>query len=158
MLGRMTDQTPLGRLLEDAREGLRISQNEAARRASSSGTTWRNVIRGYAEHGGNQVEFRGAPETVARFARVVGVESYQLRQAGRADAADALQDIELDEKYGDKTTRELQEESEAIAAEIHEMLRRQGRDLDSRQRRVLDRWSKLLIETLDDFDSQNNAS
>lgn len=149
----MTDLTPLGQLLEGARSKSGLSQNEAARRAGASGTTWRNIIRGYAEHGGNRVPFAGSPKRVAEMARAVGAQSFELREAGRADAANALHDIELEEKHPGKTASEIDDESETIAAEVREMLQRQGRDLDARQRRVLFRWARNLLETLDEFET-----
>jgi transcriptional regulator with XRE-family HTH domain len=154
----MTDQTPLGHLLEAARTKSKLSQNEAARRAGISGTTWRNVVRGYAEHGGNRVVFEGKAQTITEMARVVGIQSFQLREVGRADAADALQDLELEQKYGDKSNQELLDESEHIALEVQEILKKLGRDLDARQKRVLRRWAQSLIATLAEFDQQDEAS
>lgn len=157
-LGGMTDQTPLGALLEAARIKGGLSQNEAAKRAGISGTTWRNVVRGYAEHGGNRVPADGKAPNVASMARVVGVRSFQLREIGRADAADVLQDQELDEKYGGKSNQELLESSEHVALEVQEILRKLGRDLDARQQRIVRRWAQSLIETLAEFDQRNEAS
>jgi transcriptional regulator with XRE-family HTH domain len=158
ILGGMTDLTPLGGLLEGARKKSGLSQNEAARRAGITGTTWRNIIRGYAGHGGTPVPYDGKPKTVADMAQAVGVQSFQLRDVGRADAANALHDIELAEKFDGMATQEIEEKSKALATELREMLERQGRDVGARQRRVLDRWARTLLETLDEFDAENNAS
>jgi transcriptional regulator with XRE-family HTH domain len=154
----MTDLTPLGALLEAARARSGLSQNEAAKRAGISGTTWRNVVRGYAEHGGSRVPAEGRAQNVASMARVVGVRSFQLREVDRADAAEALQDSELDQKHGGKSNQELLEESEHIALEIQEILRKLGRDLDARQQRIVRRWAHSLIETLAEFDQRNEVS
>lgn len=164
MLSPMTDLTPVGRLLEDARESSlpKPSQNEVARRAGTSGTTYRNVIYGFAKHGGNPVPYSGAPETVARFAQILGVESFQLREAGRADAADALQDLENRAQFSDMSIDEIKAEAAEIRDEIAEILRKRGIDRDTRQGRVFERWATQFAESVAEeiasFDKIENGS
>lgn len=92
------DLTPLGALLEAARERRKLSQNAAAKKAETSGTTWRRVVKGVARFGGMDVPFDGAPDTVARMARVVGVTPEQLEQHGHADAAEELRALQPTEE------------------------------------------------------------
>lgn len=148
----MTDLTPVGRLLEDARKRLGLSQNEVARRAEASGTTYRNVIRGYSEHGGNRVPFNGAADTVANFARAVGVDSAALREAGRVEAANILLDTEIRSKHGHKTEAQLKAESDAIADQIRDIMRRRGMERDSEEAQQLDGWVVTLAEKIAEYD------
>lgn len=128
----------------------RLSVREAARRADLSDSRWRQIVQGFQVVSGTPVPFHAPAETIARMATVVGLTSIDLRAAGRSDAADALQDLLLDEKYGDKTNEELRAETIEIAREVAETVRRLGLDLDARQDRVLRRWARRLIEDLID--------
>lgn len=98
-----------GRLIDDAREQMGISQNEAARRADMSGTHWRNIVKGVV----GAMDSRRGVRTVVRMAQVVGVRSEQMAEAGRDDVAEALQ----------PTTAELLAEAsadmDAIEAELN---------------------------------------
>lgn len=85
--------TPLGELIETARARTKLSQNAAAERAGTSGTTWRRVVKGLARFGGHDVPHDGAADTVARMARIVGLTPEQLEEHGRPDAAAELRDI-----------------------------------------------------------------
>lgn len=89
------DLTPLGRLLESARKAIRpkLSQNAAAKRAGTSGTTYRRIIRGVSRFGGQDIPFEGAADTVAQIAGVLGVTPGQLREVDRADAARELEGL-----------------------------------------------------------------
>lgn len=119
------DLTPLGELLEAARRQARpkLSQNEAAKQAGVSGTTWRRVIKGTARFGGVDVAYNGAPDTVARMARVLGVRPEQLVAVERPEAAQELQElIEADarrqssEARATELSREAHEERENLRA------------------------------------------
>lgn len=90
MIGRMDKPlTPLGALLESAREAVRpkLSQNQAAKRAKTSSTTYRRVITGVARLGGRDVPFEGDPETIARIACVLDIGPEQVEEVGRDDVA-----------------------------------------------------------------------
>lgn len=153
----MTAHSPAGRLLEAARRRLGISQNEAARRAGVSGTTWRNVIRGYAEHGGSRVPYPGSPDTVARFAHVVGVLPDELEAAGRPDAAQALRAVGQEGAGGQHSATEaLLVGSEEVIAEIEVILERRGVHLDRRRRRVVGRFAAHMLETLAELDGEEH--
>lgn len=151
---------PEGQLITAALAKLRPKTTvpEAARRADLSDSRWRQICQGYQMVSGNPVPVTAPADTIARMANVVGVTYNQLVEAGREDAADALQDMELEEEYGDRTTEQLLVESEEIADQIKKILEKKGLDLGARQRREIDRWSKYLIENLNDFDERNNAS
>ena len=82
-------QRPWGALIARGRRPL--SQNKAAKAIGISPARWRQIENGYQTVGhGQQIAVEGPAETVARMARSVGVTSEQLRQAGREDAATAL--------------------------------------------------------------------
>lgn len=88
------DPPPEGRIIEDARERRRLSQNKAADRAGLSGTRWRQIVTGVASGGkGIQIPVHGRAETLARMAQVVGVTPEQLADAGREDAAEELREL-----------------------------------------------------------------
>lgn len=89
--------TPLGALLESAREAVRpkLSQNQAAKRAKTSSTTYRRVITGIARLGGRDVPFEGDPETIARIARALDIDPAKLDEIGKDDVAYELRRILL---------------------------------------------------------------
>jgi len=136
-------------MVSAALQELGESEAWAAQASGLDADRWHRIAEG---------EDRGTPIELARMARAVGVQSFRLRAAGHAEVANAVQDLELDEKYGDKSNQELLDESEQIAQEVQAALRNLGRDLDARQKRVLQRWAQNLIETLAEFDRRNEAS
>lgn len=77
---------PEGRLLEQARDRLDISQNEAARRAGITGTYWRQVVRDKAP---GLTTDRGV-RTLVKMAQAVYVEADQFEDIGRGDVAAKL--------------------------------------------------------------------
>lgn len=86
---------PEARLIREALRRARLSAREAARRAGISETRWRQIANGYQDVGrGVRVPTTGPAETLARMAQVAGVTADQLREAGRADAADELVELE----------------------------------------------------------------
>lgn len=82
---------PEAALLKEALQRKRLSGREAARRAGVSDTWWRNIVRGYQTVSGTPVPVKGPAETVARMAQVIDLTPDQLRDAGREDAAEALE-------------------------------------------------------------------
>lgn len=86
------DLTPLGRLLEAARQAKRpkLSQNAVAKAAGTSSTTYRRIISGISRFGGQDVPFDGSAATVAQIARALDVTPEQLEEVDRADAAEEL--------------------------------------------------------------------
>ncbi|CAL9433628.1 hypothetical protein SUDANB21_02101 [Streptomyces sp. enrichment culture] len=86
---------PEARLIREALRRARLSAREAARRAGISETRWRQIANGYQDVGrGVRVPTTGPAETLARMAQVAGVTADQLREAGRADAAEELVELE----------------------------------------------------------------
>jgi hypothetical protein len=84
-------QRPEGQLIENALRMKKMSGRAAAAEAGISDARWRQIVNGYMSAGeGQALTVVGPPDTVARMARVVGVTPDQLRDAGRADAADLL--------------------------------------------------------------------
>lgn len=78
---------PHGELIEAAREQAGLSMREAARRAGVSDAWWRYVVNGWQ----GDTPVAGTAETVAGFARVVGVTPEELESRGqRPDAAEIL--------------------------------------------------------------------
>lgn len=76
---------------KDALRRLGISRRAAAEKAGISDTRWGQIVAGYVLRGGHEIPDAGPPGTVAGMALAIGVTPTQLRQAGRPDAADALE-------------------------------------------------------------------
>lgn len=84
-------QRPEGAVIERAATARGMSARTAAKEAALSDARWRQIVNGYASVGAGQVvPVEGPAETIARMAMAVGVTPDQLREAGRADAADVL--------------------------------------------------------------------
>ena len=77
------DWPALGRLIEEARDRLKISQNEVASRVEMTGTRWRQIVKGDADL---MHSIRGL-RTLAKMAEVVGLSPQQVGEVGRADVA-----------------------------------------------------------------------
>ncbi|WP_173057086.1 helix-turn-helix domain-containing protein [Phytohabitans houttuyneae] len=81
--GQLTD---VGKILEDARESLRLSKREAARRAGISEGRWRQVVTGVQKAGNVTVPVNPRASTVSAMAQAVGVDpALALRAAGFSD-------------------------------------------------------------------------
>lgn len=78
---RRDNRTPVGRLIEEAREALNLTQAEAARRAGFSSARWRVLVTG---SGGNP-----KAETLARMAEAVHLPPRDLASV-RPDVAVTL--------------------------------------------------------------------
>ncbi len=87
-------QQPEGALLHAAQQASGRSIRTAAEQAGMSDARWRQIIKGSMQVQGNVVSVVAPAHTLARMAHVVGVTADQLREVGRADAADALENID----------------------------------------------------------------
>jgi transcriptional regulator with XRE-family HTH domain len=110
------DQPPEGLLLEQARDRLGISQNEAGRQAGISGTRWRQIVYGKAAE---MTSPRGV-KTLARMARVIGVRDEHLDDVGRGDVASELRAMLAEEQLAADGAPTLPE----LAAEVADLRRR----------------------------------
>ncbi len=70
--------------------GPSLSVRAAARAAGISESRWRQIVNGYRQEADLRVPVRAPARTLARMAQVVGSTPDQLREVGRADAADEL--------------------------------------------------------------------
>jgi transcriptional regulator with XRE-family HTH domain len=85
---------PEGKLISYARMIAGLSVREAARRAGISEARWRQIANGYQVTRGEYFPEVGSPAgTVARMARGVYVTPEALEEAGRADAAGELRNL-----------------------------------------------------------------
>ena len=121
-----SDHPPEGLLLEQARERMDISQNEAGRRAGITGTRWRQITY---EQASEMTSTRGV-KTIARMAVAVGVTPEQLAEVGREDVAELLRERKGEPSLAELTERlEVLEREAAQHREETEYLRRMLRDL-----------------------------
>jgi transcriptional regulator with XRE-family HTH domain len=128
------DQPRWGRLIDEARDRMGISQNEAARRAGMSGTHWRNIVKGVV----GAMDSRRGVRTVMRMAQVVGVRSEQMAEAGREDVAEALQPTSAE------LLAEAHADMDAIEAELDRRIRRMWQASDRAQLEELLRTLRAL--------------
>jgi transcriptional regulator with XRE-family HTH domain len=99
-------QSPEGALIQVAQKRSGLSAREAARRSGISEGRWRQVVNGYQTvSAGIHAPVTAPADTLARMAYAVEVQPDDLREAGRDDAASALQrliELAADEMlYGD---------------------------------------------------------
>lgn len=80
-------------LIKEALRRARLSGREAARRVPISETRWRQIVNGYQDVGGVRIPVTAPDETLVRMAQVVSLTSDQLRQAGRSEAAELLDEL-----------------------------------------------------------------
>ena len=94
-------ETPEGRLIGRATADARVSVRKAAQQAGISESRWRQVVKGaQAISKGVQVPVVAPAATLARMAKAVDVASEELREVGRADAAEALRELEDGREWG----------------------------------------------------------
>lgn len=146
-LGGLTAATgsvlPLAaKLIEGAREKAGLSVEEAAKLADLSPDDWRHLL---AAGGTGEDELSAA---FARMARVVGVESFQLRNAGRADAAHQFQLMVARERYGHLSTEQLRLRAAQYDAAVRRALIEEGMDAGSRQLKEIDRYVQGASEVM----------
>lgn len=111
--------TPLGRMLEEAREAIGISGREAARRATITDTRWRQVVSGIQARGDKTSPARPRPQTVVAMALAVDVDpAAALKAAGMDDDPKRVVALigELDRIPPPAAADALAAEIEAIAA------------------------------------------
>lgn len=105
----MTDrpeQRPEGRLIGVALKRSRLSGRRAAELAGMSEGRWRQIVSGYISISkGVYAPVEGPAETVAKMAKVVGVTPEQLKEAGRADAAEELRELTTTPRASDTFPR-----------------------------------------------------
>lgn len=63
-----------------------------------------------------------------------------------------------DQASDDKTNEQRLVAAEEIAEAIEKLLIAKGMDVQTRQRRELGRWSRYLVEVMDEFDQHNNTA
>ena len=91
-MSQRPDPPPWGALITSALRRGGMSARQAARRAGISEGRWRQISGGYqVVRPGVYALVRGPAATLARMAAVAGVSPDELRAAGRADAAQALE-------------------------------------------------------------------
>lgn len=91
-MSQRPDPPPWGALITSALRRGGMSARQAARRAGISEGRWRQISGGYqVVRPGEYAAVRGPAGTLARMAAVAGVSPDELREAGRADAARALE-------------------------------------------------------------------
>jgi transcriptional regulator with XRE-family HTH domain len=121
-----SDPPPEGLLLEQARERMDISQNEAGRRAEISGTRWRQVVN---EKAADMTSSRGV-KTLARMAAVVDVTPDQFAEVGREDVAEALRERKDEPSVAELAARlERQEQTTARLAQENNELRKMFKEI-----------------------------
>jgi hypothetical protein len=89
----VVEQRPEGALIERAMATRtpKLSARKAARLAQISEARWRQIVSGYQTVSqGVRVPVVAPAKTIARMAKVAGVSSRQLADAGRQDAAELL--------------------------------------------------------------------
>ncbi|MEW2068470.1 helix-turn-helix transcriptional regulator [Streptomyces sp. NPDC007346] len=80
-------------LIARAQKRSGLSGRKAASLAGISDARWRQIIHGYQTISGTRLPVSAPDGTLARMASVVGVTPDQLREAGRPDAADELEQM-----------------------------------------------------------------
>ena len=92
------EQPPEGALIQRAVDRRRASVRKLAAVAGISEGRWRQIVNGYQSVGrGEYLPVTAPPLTLARMAGAAGVDAAQLREAGRADAAEELERLKDDE-------------------------------------------------------------
>jgi hypothetical protein len=108
-----------GALITDSLRRAQLSAREAARRAGISEGRWRQITGGYqVVSAGVYAPVRGPADTLARMAAVVGVTSAELRKAGRADAARALDAAPAEAAAEDGVLQRVREMDQDEAREL----------------------------------------
>lgn len=144
MLRNMTQsfRTAEGRLIYDAIERSGLSVRAVARDVPISDTRLRQWYRGVEGRG---IEVNFPSRQLARVAQLVRVTPDELREAGRGDAADILEQINRDRVLADEV-RDMS----------HEQLVRTVLNLAKRLGEVEEIAEKVddIVERLDEMDSE----
>lgn len=125
-------------LLDQRRAGRPVEELAAA--AGMDVARWRDIIAG--------VVYPAPASELARMGRVLGVSSGEIRRAGHTDAANALQDMDLDEKYGHKTSEELDAESMEILKGIRAAIEKDRARMDDTDQLIVDQQASGLAKTV----------
>lgn len=90
------EQTPEGKLIEEAAKASGRSARQLAANAGMSDTRWRQVVRGQQPGPkGDPIAVKAPSLTLARMAQATGVSAEQLEEVGRDDAATALRGLSV---------------------------------------------------------------
>ncbi|MGH3406552.1 MAG: hypothetical protein ACRDRJ_29225 [Streptosporangiaceae bacterium] len=126
-MSQRPDPPPWGALITSALRRGGMSARQAARRAGISEGRWRQISGGYqVVRPGVYASVRGPAKTLARMAAAAGVRPDELRAAGRADAAQAL------EVRGSGTEQVLERIRSLDGDQARELLAQLVRTLDLR--------------------------
>ncbi len=128
--------TPLGRLLEDARESLRISKREAARRADISEGRWRQITIGHQKAGDVTIPVNPRRNTVTAMARAVGVDPAKAQLAAGMEP-----DSPEEPKTGDQPP--LDPDLRRYLAVLADP------DVDQRQKELMREQMRLWVEQIE---------
>ncbi|MDO2978301.1 hypothetical protein [Mycobacteroides abscessus] len=105
-------QPPEAELIERLRTQFRpkLSVRSAARAADMSDSRWRQIIKGYRQETADlRVPVRAPAVTLARMALVVGATADELRDVGREDAVEELQDLIQQKESARRTAARLRQ-------------------------------------------------
>lgn len=123
---------PEGTLIAEALIRTGLSIREASRRAGISYGRWRQITTGYQNVSpGSYAEVHAPAPTLARMAWVVEVTAQELTDAGRPDAAAALEAISADDMPDerDHSVTGLTAEEKVIAEAFVRTLREKREDV-----------------------------
>jgi hypothetical protein len=118
-MSQRPEPPPWGALITAACRRGQLSARAAARQAGISEGRWRQITSGYqVVSPGVYAPVRGPAATLARMAAVAGVTSAELRAAGRADAAQALDARAADRSANDQVLERIRSMDSDQAREL----------------------------------------
>lgn len=143
-------QRPEGALIANAIGNLGLSRRQAAGAIGISEGRLRQIINGYLSAGrGHYIEVVAPADTLMRIAIVLKISRAQLAAAGRADAAEAMEQWTRYTQSDDEASANSR--SAMAAAELQEWLSGANNEYDSPPSEALELWTdaQLLQEILD---------
>jgi hypothetical protein len=99
-----------------------------------------------------------SPAQIAQQAKAAGYTSGDLRRAGHGEAANALLEQELHDKYGEKSFDEMVSEARELTSVLVEAIRRKAPHLRDEQLRSVEVFSEGLAKVVVEFNHENRAS
>ncbi|MEV7805084.1 hypothetical protein AB0O28_19245 [Microbispora sp. NPDC088329] len=149
---------PEGALITAALKAAGISVRAAARRVGISDGRWGQITRGYQNvSAGQYAPVRGPALTVAKMANVAGVTPQELEEAGRADAAEKLREIQSAAVIPDGASRlaveirKLQEQIDALMAKLPPERREQLERLLAEEEQEIQRMRQDRLRRLSEL-------